>query len=211
MKKMLALQITALLLVSGALGGMFVFTDVYTEIHARIVSVLCLSCIKLQPKIVREFTFNTTNNMSHPDFILDNLTKGPVFIEYSEDVCAACDTMHPVMEQLFNVHFEKQDMVVQTVQFHQLNVTFIYINIDHTTEKMRKTLPIFDKERIGGLPMFAIITIGNDTGNTKPYYTTLYGTLDLLTNEERINLLTEVLQESIDFYHQYEEGFHTEH
>ena len=208
---MLAVQIGVLLLIAGSLGGMFAFTDVYHEIQKNIVTVLCLSCIKLQPITEREFIFNTTNNVPHPDFVLKNLTKGPVFIEYSEDVCAACDTMHPVIEQLFNVHFEKQDMAVQTIQFHQSNITFIYINIDHTTKEMRNTLPIYDKDKIGGLPMFAIITLGNDTGSIKPYYTTLYGTLNLPTNEQRISFLTDVVQESIDFYHQYEEGFYTEH
>ena len=102
-------------------------------------------------------------------------------------------------------------MAVQTIQFHQSNITFIYINIDHTTKEMRNTLPIYDKDKIGGLPMFAIITLGNDTGSIKPYYTTLYGTLNLPTNEQRISFLTDVVQESIDFYHQYEEGFYTEH
>ncbi len=47
---MIVLQISALIIVSGSLGGMLVFTDVYEEVHSGIVSVLCLSCLKLEPK-----------------------------------------------------------------------------------------------------------------------------------------------------------------
>ena len=59
MNKMLVLQISVLMIVSGSLGGMLVFTDVYEEVHSGIVSVLCLSCLKLEPKSKTDFTFET--------------------------------------------------------------------------------------------------------------------------------------------------------
>lgn len=208
---MLVLQLGVLLVLAGLLTGMFVFTDVYNEVRERIVRVLCLSCIKLQPYTIREFTFTTANNASHPDFVLENLTKGPVFLEYSEDACPACDTMHPVIEQLFNVSYEKDQMFSQTVTFQNQNITFIYINIDHTTSEMRSSQFIYDKDHISGLPMFSVVTLGNDNGIVKPYYTSVYGTLNLNTNNERIQLFTEIIQNSITIYQENVNGFHQDH
>ncbi len=208
MKKMLVLQIGVLVVISGSLGGLFMFTDAYNEVQSRIVTVLCLSCIKLQPNTVQEFTFTTANNASHPGFVLENLSKGPVFIEFSEDVCEACDTMHPTIEQLFNVSFEKTQMFYQTVQFNNANVTFIFISIDHTIPEMRAAQFIYDKDHINGLPMFSVVTLGYDNGFVKPYYTTVYGTLKLDTNNERINFLTEIIHDGIEIYNENQHGYH---
>ena len=49
MKKMIALQITLLILFSGTLGGLITGTDVYNDVQRKIVTELCLSCIKLKP------------------------------------------------------------------------------------------------------------------------------------------------------------------
>ena len=103
MKKMTVIQISILILLAGSLGGMFVFTNVYDDVESGIVRVLCLSCIKLEPKTNIEFTFNTVDNEPHPSFILENLTKGPVFLHYSEDACQGCDVMYPVIKDLFDV------------------------------------------------------------------------------------------------------------
>ena len=207
MRKIITVQITALLLISGALGGMLFFTEIYDEVHSRIVLVLCLSCIKLEPKTVVDFTFETANGKPHPDFVLENLTKGPIFLHYSEDVCHGCDIMYPVIKQLFNVDFEKDEMFYKTVVFENTNVTHIYINIDHTTEEMRNSLYVYDKDNIRGLPMFTVVTLGYDHGIIKPYYATLYGTLLLDTDDDRIAFLTDIMQESIDVYKQNSEGY----
>ena len=209
MKKMLAVQITALLLVSGFLAGMFVATDVYTEVQSRIVLVLCLSCIKLQPKTVSDFTFETVDNVSHPHFIIENLSKGPIFIDYSEDVCAACEQMYPIVAQLFNVSYGKQEMFHKLVRFENSNVTVIYINIDHTTKEQQDSRPIYDKDHVGGLPQFTIITFGYDHGIVKPYYTSVYGLLDVtFTNEQRYDFLKNIMEESVEMYGQNVAGFH---
>ena len=84
MKKSFIFQIIALFIVSGLLLGTLFASNAYEETRARIVEVLCLSCIKLEPKTIQEFTFYTVNNASHPYFVTENLTKGPVFLHYSE-------------------------------------------------------------------------------------------------------------------------------
>jgi len=207
MKKMLVIQITALLVISGALGGMLFFTDVYDEIHSRIVSVLCLSCIKLEPKTKLSFTFETANGASHSTFVLDNLTKGPVFLHYSEKACHGCDVMFPVVRDLFGVEFQKEDRFYKTVTFANSTVTHIYIYLDNTTKVKQESFDVYDKDHIGGLPMFSIVTLGYDRGVVRPYYTSLYGVLGLNTNEERTLLFTQLLQESIEMYQQNKEGY----
>ena len=207
MNKMLVLQISALIIISGSLGGMLVFTDVYDEVHSGIVTVLCLSCLKLQPKTKIDFTFETAYGEPHPDFVLENLTNGILFLHYSEDACPGCDIMYPVIQNLFNITFEKEDMVYKIIDFEGLDIAYFYINIDHTSEEMKNYFPIYDKDHISGLPMFAIITLGYDKGIIRPYYTTVYGTLGLDNDIDRIEFLTELIRESIDIYNQNSEGY----
>lgn len=208
MRKFLALQITALLIISGALGGMFYTSNVFEDVRDRIVLVLCLSCIKLEPKTTRAFTFKTTDNAPHPDFILENLTKGPIFIHYSEDVCAGCEVMFPIVKSLLHVEFGKHDIFWKTIMINSTNITYIYVNLDHTTDILKNTFPLYDKDNIGGLPMFVFLTLGYDNGIVRPYYTTVYGTLNVPTDADRTALLTELLHESIDLYHQNRAGYH---
>jgi hypothetical protein len=207
MKKSFIAQCIVLLLISGVLVGLFVRANAYEETKNRIVDVLCLSCIKLEPKTLTDFTFKTGNNALHPSFVTENLTKGPVFLHYSEDVCPGCDVMFPIVKQLFNVEFGKQDMFWQHIPFESQNMTYIYINNDHTTEMYRNSYPVYDKEHIGGVPMFAIITLGYDHGVVRPYYTTLYATLNVPTDADRLVLLREIVQESIEVYHQNQAGY----
>lgn len=207
MKKMIVIQISALLLISGGLGGILLFTDVYEEVQSNIVLVLCLSCMKLEVKTIKEFTFETANDEPHPDFVLDNLTKGPVFLHYSEKACPGCDIMYPIIKQFFNVEFEKNEMFYEMVNYENSSVSYIYTNIDYSSEEMRDSLSIYDKDHVHGLPMFSVVTLGYDRGTIRPYYTSVYGTLGFDNDEERISLLTELMQESIDMYNQNWEGY----
>ena len=204
---MLVLQISALIIISGSLGGMLVYTDVYDEVQSGIVTVLCLSCLKLEPKTKTDFTFETAYGEPHPNFVLENLTNGVVFLHYSEDACPGCDIMYPLLQNLFNITFEKEDMVYKIVEFEDLDIAYFYINIDHTSEELKNSFPIYDKDHISGLPMFAIITLGYDKGIIRPYYTTVYGTLGLDKDKDRIEFLTELIREGIDIYNQNSEGY----
>ena len=207
MKKMIVIQISALVLISGGLGGMFLFTDVYEEVQSNIVLVLCLSCMKLEVNTIKEYTFETANDEPHPDFVLDNLTKGPMFLHYSEKACPGCDIMYPIIKQFFNVEFEKNEMFYEMVNYENSSVSYIYTNIDYCSEEMRDSLSIYDKDHVHGLPMFSVVTLGYDRGIIRPYYTSVYGTLGFDNDEERISLLTELMRESIDMYNQNLEGY----
>ena len=208
MKKMIVFQICALILVSGSLSLMIIQTDVYERVQSGIVEVLCLSCLKLEPKTQSDFIFETTNGKPHPDFVIENLTKGVIFLHFSEDACPGCDIMYPIIKDLFKIEFGKEDMVYTITNFEGNVIPYYYANLDHTNELMRNTFSIYDKDNIKGLPMFSIITLGYDKGIIKPYYTTLYGSLNLDNDSDRLNYLIELLQQSIEIYAQNLEGFH---
>jgi len=210
-KKFFAVQVVSLLLVSGALAGMVVFSPVYAEVRDGIVLVLCLSCLKLEPKTSSEFIFETVNDASHPGFVLENLTQGPVFFFYSGDACAACDEMYPVIKELFSVEFDKQERFFERVLFENTTISYIYINIHHTSEELRQSQQIYDKDNIGGIPMFTLITLGYDKGTIRPKYTTVYGTLAPFgptTDPQRLAFLQELLRESIEMYNDNKAGYH---
>lgn len=204
---MLVIQISALLIATGSLGGMLLFTDVYDDVQSGIVSVLCLSCIKLDPKTQLDFTFETATGQLHSHFVLDNLTKGIVFLAFREDVCTACDIMEPILQEIFSVEFGKEETFFETVIFDDINVTFIHINIDHASNELQDSRLIYDKDHVGGVPMFTVITLGYDPGFIKPYYTTAYGTLNLDDNKDRKELLTKIILDGIDLYNQNFKGY----
>jgi hypothetical protein len=211
MKKFFVLQVCAFMLVSSALGGMFAFTPVYDEVRSGIVLVLCLSCLKLEPRTIVTFTFETVDNQQHPMFILENLSEGPVFLFYSGESCAGCDVMYPVIKDLFSIDFGKQDMFHTRVVFENATVGYVYVNIHYTIDELRATQPIYDKDHVGGIPMFTIVTLGYDNGIVKPQYTTVYGTLTAYgcnTNAERLIFLQQLIRESIEMYKQNEAGYH---
>ena len=207
MNKFFTLQIASLIIISGSLGGMLVFTDVYEEVKNGIVSVLCLSCLKLNPKTKTDFIFETANEELHPKFIKENLSKGIIFLHYSEDACVGCDIMYPIIKDLFDIEFGKEDIFYDSLEYKNINISYYYINIDHTTKEFAETFPIYDKDYIRGLPMFTIITLGYDDGNIKPYYTTLYGTLGLDNYDDRYNFLDELIEDSQHIYHQNSDGY----
>ena len=206
-KAFLAVQIVAILLFAGALGGILVTTDVYDNIHDTIVSTLCLSCIKLDPVSRLEFVFETGNGEDHPDFVLENLTSGILFIEYRSDVCTACDIMAPIIKDIFNLHFEKEDTLYELVDYNGSNVHFYHINLDHATEIQEDSFPIYDKDNRMGVPMFVVITVKYNRGIIDPCYTAAYGTLGLDSEGERRGFITDMLDDGLKLYEQNYEGY----
>ena len=115
MHKLFSVQISLLIIFAGAFGGMLIFTDVYDDIKSTIVEKTCYSCIKMDPISRIDFTFDTVDNFSHPSFVLDNLTKGPIFLAFRQDVCAACDKMELILKDILNVEFGKIILQYTTV------------------------------------------------------------------------------------------------
>jgi hypothetical protein len=189
--KLFIVQIICLLLILASLGAL-ISLSAYSEAFG-IISVQCLSCIKLQPKTVLSFTFETASGEPHPSFILDNLSKGPLFIAFRKDVCEACDIMEPQLKEIFSIEYEKEETFSTFVSFNNTNVTFMHINIDHASKEMKNLFYIYDREHVEGVPMFTIITLGYDKGFVKPCYATAYGVLEL----------REVILDGISLYEKY--------
>ena len=200
MKSFFAFQIGAVFVVAIALGSVLYTTGVYSDVQNNIVNVLCLSCIKLDPKTSANFTFDTGTGEPHPAFIRDNLTTGPIVIAYSEDVCEACEQMHPVIEHLLNVSYGEKDAVYTHTLYEGTNVTFFFINIDHNTPQFAATRAIYDKDDVDGLPMFTFITLRYDEGPVRPYYTSVYGVVSETA-------LAGILTDSIHLYHENSVGY----
>ncbi len=200
-------QITGVITIVVLGSGLLLYTDIYEDVQHGIVEVLCLSCIKLEPATIVEFAFDTATGEPHVDFVLENLSNGVVFLHYSEDACAACDIMEPVIKDLFNVDFPKQGHAWNTVTYHGETLTHIYINIDHSPEYLADSFPIYDKDQIAGLPTFSVVTLGYDRGIIKPSYTSVYGTLALDTNEERQQFFAELVHEAQQMYTENKPGY----
>jgi len=117
--------------------------------------------------------------------------------------------MYPVIKQLFDIDFKKDEVVYKTVTLQNSTVVYYYINVDHDPEHMGGFRHIYELNPglKGAVPLFIIVTLGYDRGDIKPYYTSIYGTLGLDTNEERLSFLTKLMRESIDIYNQNKEGY----
>jgi hypothetical protein len=211
MKKSVIIKLTLVVIIAISISGMALEYETYDDIHNTIVSTLCLSCIKLDPVSRLDFVFETGNGAEHPDFVLENLTTGILFIEYRSDVCKACDDMAPIIKEIFNLKFEKEDTLYEKVNYqshHQeVLVNFYHINLDHANEIQFDSFAIYDKDQRKGVPLFAVITVKYDRGIIKPCYTAAYGTLGLDTDGERKEMVESLIEDGIKLYEQNSEGY----
>lgn len=202
------INIVQIILLSVFIIGLFAsfyYTDVYFDVKENIVETVCLSCIKMDPAPSMSFTFETKKG-SHPDFILDNLTKGPIFLAYRKTICDGCDIMDPLVEEVFNVDFGMDDHE-EYVDFRGQKIYFRHINVDTTTEEFKKSYTIYGG---AGVPMFVAITLAEDNGFIKPYYRLEYGTLGEDTDSGRKEFLRYMMIEAINYYEQYSEEYNKE-
>ena len=203
MNKLLVLQVSIVFIFSGASVGLLVYTDVYSDIKSTIVDTVCLSCIKMDPAVKFEFTFETADNRPHPEFILDNLSKGPVFLAFRANVCTACEIMDPIVKKIFDVNFGLSEMFYQKVKFDDSNISFFHINKDDPYEIETEAYYTYIRDDKDAVPMFVIVTLGNNSGNIEPYYMTEYGTLGKNNDNEREYVLRTILEKGIELYDTY--------
>lgn len=202
MHKLLFAQITLFVIFASAFGYMIVYTDVYDDIESTIVTTTCFSCIKMDPVTNIRFTFETANDAPHPKFVIENLTKGPVFLAFRQDVCTACDKMDPILKNVFGVEFGKKELFYQTVSYGGSNISFFHINLDHTSGEFLDSFSIYDIDLRSGVPMFVIITRGNNSGTIQPCYATAYSLLGESQEEHRGKFLQDMVSMGIDLYNQ---------
>ena len=207
MKKLFVLQVSLLIIFSGSFFGMLYYTDIYNEIKTTIVDQTCFSCIKMDPVSKFEFTFETVDIKPHPKFILENLTKGPIFLAFRADICTACDIMEPVIKELFKVEFGKKEMFYQIINYSGTDIVFYHININPPYEKETESFYVYDKDRRGGVPMFVFITLGDNNGTIQPYYITSYSTLGLDDDQDRKVYFENLISTGINYYNKYFDNY----
>ncbi|MBU2564679.1 MAG: thioredoxin family protein [Candidatus Thermoplasmatota archaeon] len=172
--QVLSLGITLTLLVSGISFGGYALSK-------RISSILCYSCLGLEPKSEMDFTFNTVGGKNHPVFVTEKLKEKPVFVHYylPDKECPGCKEMRPMIEDLEDEYGK--------------DVAFIHINMKTASGEEKDSFELYDTEGFGGVPMFVIITLGDDNGIVKPYFATGYGKMGKDTSEEAKNALSDAL------------------
>lgn len=207
MKKMIVVKLALVVLITIGIADMALEYGTYDDIHNTIVSTLCLSCIKLDPVSRLDFVFETGNGEEHSEFVLENLTEAILFIEYRSDVCKACDDMAPIIKEIFNLKFEKEDTLYKRVDYLDTIVNFYHINLDHATQIQKDSFSIYDKDQVGGVPMFVVITVKYDRGIIKPCYTNAYGTLGKETDAERKEMVEGLIEDGLTLYEQNSEGY----
>ena len=117
--------------------------------------------------------------------------------------------MEPFIQEIFDIHFEKEDTVMKTIVQNGINVTLIHISFDHSPQQLVDLYPYYDQYSIGGVPMFTTITYGYNRGTVMPTYATGYGTLQGETSEEQLHALENMIEEGILLYQQNHNGGHT--
>jgi len=184
-----------------------VFTPVYNDVKEKIVSVLCLSCIKMEPRTVLKFRFETANQEEFPDVILQNLSEGPVFLHFRIDVCSACDEMDPIVKDIFGLEDIDDYFIVATKNFSGIKVKLIHINLDHVGENWKKLYRCFDVAGENGVPMFTVVTLGYDRGFVKPCYATGYGFLGRNSPSDAGEVILKMIGDAVELYKRNREGY----
>jgi len=202
-------QITTFIVVFSIFGGMIVFSDAYSDVHSTIVSVTCLSCIKLQPRTSIEFTFDTYGEKAHPEFVRENLSEGPLFLAYGSDPCEFCEVMDPVLEDIFEVSYTVEDpIIIKKMDFDGTTITFIHINKHLVSDELKSSQEVYMKEAFKtSVPMFTLVTVRYNRGDVDPYYATAYGVLEKDTFDERKEVLLDIINNGIGLYIEFEEGY----
>jgi thiol-disulfide isomerase/thioredoxin len=175
---------------------------VYSTLQ-ELMETPCLGCLGLYPSFEIEFTFSTVDGKPHPDWVLDALEDGPVFIEFTQndEVCKPCARMRPKVEALERDYNDIVTFfIINTWEKEFREVFKGDENIKPITkEEILDAYRPYDVENFGGgdgwaTPTFVIVTLEkDDDGKIKPYFGTGYGEFKdndaQKTKEELIDIL----------------------
>ncbi len=100
------------------------------------------------------------------------------------------------------VEFEKKELFYQTVSFDGPNISFFHINLDHVSGEFLESFSIYDVDVRNGVPMFVMITLGDNDGTVQPCYATAYSLLGESQEEHRGEFLQDMISMGIDLYNQ---------
>ena len=206
MKREVFVTFAILIISLSTLSYILVSTPVYSDVKDKIVSVLCLSCIKMEPKTVLKFRFETANGEAFPDLILENLTESVIFLHFRIDVCPACDEMDPIVRDIFGLESIDEPYIVASKNFSGVEVKLIHINLDHADSELKKLYKFFDVAGENGVPMFTVVTLGYDRGIVKPCYATGYGFLGKSSPSAAGKVIMKMINDAVELYKRNREG-----
>ena len=210
MEKILVLKIVVIIIFAGSLGSIITASDVYDDVQIKIVETLCLSCVKLKPILKGEYRF--LDEEQHPEFILENLSKGPILLDFTQTYCPGCiDLEENVLSVVFNYTYPASDLFYIQREFNETNFNYIHINKDVVSRKSGyyKSFQIYDIVGDGGLPMIIFITYGYNHGIIEPMYLTLktVGSGNYISDKKNIQIeVIDFINEAVDLYNQYKEA-----
>ena len=133
---------------------------------------------------------------------------------FIKDASAACDNLLQVIDDMFYFKYNKKETSETQINWNNAYITLIIINLDYPTIiKENKSydlstfFPIYDIEHVSGFPMLVFITLQDQIWEITPCYKTLYGSMQLDTNAEKIAYLEQLLNDMIDLHQQNQERY----
>lgn len=212
-KQFLSIILVVGFLIIGSTAGLYL-------VLKELMGAPCLGCLGLYPNVDLEFGFDTVENREHPDFILEALKDGPVFIEFTQndENCPPCARMRPYIEDLEEDYNE--NVVFYIININEKEITKMFKNdkdINSISDsEAHEIFKVYDRGNIvgGGMatPTFIILTYDQDeNGNIRPSFAVAYGEFV----EESAKKTDERLQESLDYslalHHHYLEMYLADH
>jgi len=209
-KIMTAVAISLIILFSGSLAYVVISSDTYDDVQKKIVETLCLSCIKLKPLYKKEYRF--LNDDNHPDFILENLSNGPVLLDYRITFCPGCNHLEEnILSFVLNYSYPSDELFYFHKEFKNTKLNFIHITTDVFPKgsEYEQSRHVYDFIGDEANPMLVFITYGYNHGFIEPMYLTLYdvGSGDYINDKQNVRKeLNEFIIESVDLYNEYKDA-----
>ena len=191
-------QLTVFLILIVSTIGMIAFTDVYSGIKSSIVDKTCLSCIGMDPVTSKIFDPLEQNS----EFVIENLSKGPVFIAYRDIVCSSCDDLEPKIKEILDVEFGEKETYFDIINYSGSPICFLHINLGVENEgPLYDSFYLYDKDKRNVVPMMVMITLGKEGDSVKPHYLTAYG------DKPKDFIVNDIIIPAIKNYNKYKEEY----
>ncbi|MEA2055496.1 MAG: hypothetical protein U9O49_01535 [Candidatus Thermoplasmatota archaeon] len=81
------------------------------------------------------------------------------------------------------------------------------MSLDHSPTYLKDSFKIYDKDHIVGVPMFAVISLGEKNNETIPHYTTAYSTLTKDNFLDRTDFLQNMIDKAIVYYNEHSKNY----
>lgn len=211
-RQLLGIIIVAGFLIIGTAAGSYYLLE-------DLMVAPCLGCLGLYPNIELEFRFETVDDQEHPEFVLERLNEGPVFIEFTQndENCAPCARIRPKIKELEDEYSEEITFFIINIDVNEKTMVF---KNDEQVEPIsdseeKEYYQIYDVEKIaGGLvatPTYIIVTINeDDDGNIRPSFAVGYGIYKDNKEDKTKEDLAKALEYAVGQYYYYKKWYEPE-